>query len=302
MSDPSNDDAETDDLDTVDVFSMLGNEIRLTIVSLLHDAREETPVAFSTLYEDVPVDDSAQFNYHLKQLRPHFVTKREDGYELTAAGRRLARAVRAGTYTKRPTIDPFDIDSHCYACGERELRASYENERFAIDCLDCGEDVLSVHVPPTVVRGRDRADLVDAFEEWSQYQVEQALNGICPDCGGPTEGDVIEDVSETIAFEAIAAYRCSVCGRVAATSFGVIAYHEPIVSEFLRQRDATLENRRTWEIDQYVAGEHVAVRSRDPWRVRVSFYADGDACHVEIDDSLQISRTEIVAGEDPPAR
>jgi hypothetical protein len=39
------------------------------------------------------------------------------------------------------------------------------------------------------------------------------------------------------------------------------------------------------------------VVSRDPWLVKVSFYADGDACHVEIDDDLDVVETEVVEDE-----
>lgn len=292
----------SDALDTVDVFSLLGEQSRLEIVDLLYDGPFETPVAFSTLYDHTALEDSAQFNYHLKQLRPHFVRKGEAGYELTAAGRRLGRAVVAGSYTASPEVAPFDIEGGCYACGETTLEASYADEVFSIECRGCGESVLAVRVPPTVVRGRTGKELVGAFERWSRYQVEQARAGICPACGGRVEPRVADDLHDSIAFDAVAAYDCTVCGRSAMTSFGAIAARQPAVESFHERRGEPLRDRRLWEIDQLVAGEHVEVRSRDPWLVRVSFYADGDACTVDIDDSLAVVRTEIVPDKDPPSR
>lgn len=289
-------------LETADVFSALGNETRLAIVSVLHGETPETPAQFSTLYDRIDVDDSARFNYHLKQLVPHFVSKSDDGYELTAAGRRLARAVTAGTYTESPTVEPFGVDGRCYACGAKELRGEYAEEAFRIDCDGeggCGESILRVHVPPTLVRDRDPEDLVDAFERWSSYQIEQARNGICPECGGTVRPRVREEVDDRIPFEAVAEYACTVCGRRAVTSFGAVAYRHPDVQGFHERREASLEESRLWEIGQYVAGEGVEVHSRDPWLVRVSFYADGDACHAEIAGDLEVVRTEIVAGEGP---
>ncbi|WP_458186099.1 DUF7351 domain-containing protein [Haladaptatus sp. NG-WS-4] len=286
-------------LDSTDVFSLLGNETRMEITSVLHDGPVEPPVSFSTLYDHVDIGYTSKFNYHLGKLTPHFVSKGDDGYELTSAGRRLARAVAAGTYTEIPRLDPFDIDGACYACGEPSLSASYEDEIFTIECRDCREVVLKARVPPTVVRGRDPDDVVDAFEQWSTFQVRQAQRGICPDCGGPVDGSVTDDLSETIEFDAAVVFECAICGRRAITSFGAVAARHPTVRAFHRRRGEPLRDRRLWEIDQFIRGEHVDIRSRDPWLVRVSFYADGDACHVEIDETLEVVHDEIVSDDRP---
>jgi len=292
--------SETSGLDSADAFSLLGDRTRLRIVSVLHDDQTDAPIQFSAIYDRVDVGDSAQFNYHLKQLTPHFVRKVGDGgYELTAAGRRLARAVAAGTYTDSPHLDPFEIDGTCYACGENALRAAYEDETVSIDCRACGEILLEVQAPPTVVRDREPEAVVDAFDRWSRTQVRQATRGICPDCGGAVEPSIIEEVSESIEFEALAAFECTVCGRRTVTSFGGIAYQTPEVEQFHHRRGEPLRDRPYWEVPQYVTGDHVRVVSRDPWSVRVSFFADGDACHVEIDGDLEVAKIEIVPGESP---
>lgn len=174
MTDQPDESASNDGLDSAEAFSLLGDATRLEIVSALHDDSTEPPVRFSTLYDRVDISDSAQFNYHLKRLVPHFVSKTEDGYELTSAGRRLARAVAAGTYTDAPQLDPFEIGGICYACDAAALWASYEDERFATEGRNCGESVLDVRTPPTVVRGRDPEEVVAAFDLWSRMGVEQA--------------------------------------------------------------------------------------------------------------------------------
>lgn len=290
---------EASGLDTAEAFSLLGNATRLGIVSLLHDEAVESPATFSALYDRVDLTDSAQFNYHLKQLVPHFVSKSEEGYQLTSAGRRLARAVTAGTYTDVPQLDPFEIEGACYACGEAALRASYENERLTIECGDCEETVLEVRVPPTVVRGRDPDDITDAFDSWSRMQAKQAQRGVCPDCGGAVESSVTDQTIDTIRLDAVAVFDCTVCGLSAMTSFGGLAYQNPTVEAFHRRRGESLRDRPYWEVGQYVAGDHTEIVSRDPWLIRVSFFVDGDACHVEIDEGLEIVKTEIVPDERP---
>ncbi len=283
----------------VAAFSLLGDATRLEIVNALHRTSTRSPVPFSTLYDRIETADSSQFNYHLQQLSPHFVSKTDDGYALTSAGRRIARAVVAGTYTDVPRLEPYHIDGDCYACGATALRASYVDERFQIECWDCGEVVLAVNVPPTVVRGRDPDAVVDAFDRWSRAQVEQARRGLCPDCGGAVEPSVTEQTNERIAFDAVARFDCTTCGRTVVASVGGIAYLHPPVELFHRRRGRSLRDRHYWEIEQYISGNQVRVLSRDPWRVRVSFFVDGDACHVEIDESLEVAETRIVTGETP---
>jgi ribosomal protein S27E len=281
-------------LDPADAFALLGDATRLEIVTALHEAAAEAPVQFSTLYERVDADDTAGFNYHLGELLPHFVAKTDEGYDLTERGRRIARAITAGVYTEAPRFEPFGIDGACYACGEAALVAAYADEQFTVDCEACGEAVLAVGVPPSVVRGRDPADVPAAVDRWSQAQVEQATRGACPTCGGRVEPSVTDDVAETVAFDAVASFDCAVCGRQALTSFGSVASRHPDVRAFYRRRGTSLRGRPYWELPQYVTDDHMTVRSRDPWLVAVTFHAAGDACRVEVDGSLEVVDVEVV--------
>ena len=289
---------EHGDVDAVDVFSMLGNDVRLEILLALYGSRGQRSLPFARLYEVVDVGDTSRFNYHLGVLTPHFVSKEADEYALTPAGRRLARAVTAETYTESPLIDPVDVEGRCYACGTHSLAARYAEEAFSIDCTDCETEVLRVHVPPTVVRERDPETVADAFERWSMHQVRQACAGLCPDCGGPVEPGVSDELSDRIAFDVAATYDCLVCGRFVLTSFGAIASHHPTVRSFHRDRGAALRDRRLWEIEQFVGGEYTDIDRRDPLTVRVTFHAGGDTCHVSIGEDLEVRRIDIVRGGD----
>ncbi|MFC4405193.1 ArsR/SmtB family transcription factor [Haloarchaeobius iranensis] len=281
--------------DAADAFSLLGDASRLAILDALHEARG-TPLAFAELHRRVDVRDSAKFNYHLKQLRPRFVAKADDGYELTAAGRRLARAVTAGRYTDEQRLEPFDIAGECIDCGASALSAAYEDERFTVTCAGCDATVLAVRMPPTVVRERDPEEVVDAFDRWSRLGTEQAAQGLCGDCGGVVEPSVTEDVHESIRYDALAVFDCTVCGRRTMTSFGALASRHPDVEAFHRERGISLRERPYWEVSQYVTDEHVEYVSRDPWCVHVRFHADGDSCLVELDGDLAVVRTEVVEG------
>jgi hypothetical protein len=281
-----------------DAFGLLGDASRLEIVTALHDAVEEAPVAFSTLYDRVDVDGTSRFDYHLDELVPHFVARSEDGYELTAAGRRVARAVAAGTYTDAPRLGPVDIDGDCYACGDAALSAAYGGERFRVDCASCGEDVLAIRAPPSVVRGRDPADAVDAVERWSRTQVEQATRGLCPTCGGAVDPSIVADLGPTVDPEVAATYDCTVCGRQVMTGFGALASRHDEVEAFLAERGRAPGEDRYWERPAWVSGEHLRVVSRDPWRVEVRVTAGEDACVVAFDGDLSVVDVSVQAGDD----
>ncbi|SEW11968.1 DUF7347 domain-containing protein [Halobacterium jilantaiense] len=80
-----------------DAFQALASDVRLAV--LVHLLRTDHAPTFSALQSAAGSDSSAGFAYHLRQLDGRFVRKVGEGYELTAAGRRAAEAVVAGTFT-----------------------------------------------------------------------------------------------------------------------------------------------------------------------------------------------------------
>ena len=130
-------DGEREGVTPAEALSVVANETRLDIIEALHSA-EETPLRFSELFDEIDLADSAQFNYHLKQLTGQYVRKTEDGYELRFAGGQMVRAIRAGRFTENPEIDPFEVQGACTRCGG-PLLAAYEDEQFGIDCAECGK-------------------------------------------------------------------------------------------------------------------------------------------------------------------
>ena len=97
-------DEQTGGLAPSEAFQALASEVRVTVLCELLAAERagETPSTFSELQEAADADSSAGFAYHLRQLDDHFVYRTTDGYELTPAGRRAARAIVSGTFTSPP--------------------------------------------------------------------------------------------------------------------------------------------------------------------------------------------------------
>jgi len=278
------------------VFSLLGNETRLEIITALSEA-DATPVAFSTLFESLSLADSGQFNYHLDKLLGRFVSKDDAGYRLTSAGRRVARAVAAGFYTDSTTVEPFAIEGACLHCGEAGLEATYRDEQFHVDCGACGEQILAVAAPPSLVHGRSPEGALAAFERWAIRQVQLAdEDDLCPYCAGPVERTV-RTHPERPNFGVLPSFECQVCGGSVVTSFGVLAADIPTVQAFRERHGLGAGDGHYWEDDLYVTDEHVAVVSEDPWRVEVTIPAETAVCRVVMDDSHEVHSLEITVRE-----
>lgn len=285
-------DSTDDSLDPAEAFSLLGDDVRLEIIATLDEAAADR-VPFSELQEQVGLDDSGQFNYHLSQLVGHFVSKTDEGYTLTTAGERLARAVAAGLYTDSPELAPFDVDGTCNSCGESALEASYAEERFTIACAACGHRMIRVSAPPSLVRGREPQEALAAFDQWAFQQVEQALDGLCPVCGGSISYGVTEATPDGLPFDVLPEMNCSVCGRRILTTFAGIARRDPSVKAYLERRDPGATTKYYWELDEYTSDEGLELRSEDPFRMAVLFTGPEEDAVAVIDDSLNVVRTEV---------
>lgn len=279
---------EADKLDAADAFSLLGDPRRIDIIRVLWEAGRGNPVPFSDLYDRVDVSDTGKFNYHRGQLVPHYVRKSEDGYRLTQAGERVARAINAGVYSEYTEMEEFDARGSCYDCGSTDLRGEYVGGRFRIDCRDCDNRILNVGVPPSTARGRGPSGFVDAYEVWSRTRVEQAKHGLCPVCNGSMEPDVSRPIRDTLDVDVQAVFDCAVCDRRVVTSFGTLALWHEDVESFLQERDASLAERPYWSVEQAMTDRHTTVVSENPSRYEVSFRADGEVCSAEFDDSLRV--------------
>lgn len=280
-----------------EAFSLLGDETRLRILFALHDPSTETPIEFSRLYEQIEAEFTSGFNYHLDKLVPKFVTKNEDGYALTTFGRRVARAVAAGTFTDHREIDPFEIDGRCVVCDDRSLEASFQAETFVVECRSCEEQIIRIQPPPNLVSDYSDDALVDAVDhwmhDWMQMTVSLARHGICDYCGGPVESSIVDDVELYDRLEVLLRFECTDCGEIRRSAVGALASQHPDVKRFHHKRDTSVRDRRYWEIEQWITDDYMEIVSTDPWCFEVSFYAEGDACTVTVTDGFEVVNVTI---------
>ncbi|WP_435065608.1 winged helix-turn-helix domain-containing protein [Halobaculum sp. EA56] len=308
------DHADEADLDPAEAFALLGNETRIDILQALHEAttarEDDTPVPFSELYDRVDLDDSAHFNYHLKQLLDHFVRKVEcegvdapddcsEGYAFRTPGWKVVRSVFAGTFTGRSELGPFDAPGACYECGG-DLEATYANELLTIACEECGRTPVNYSFPPGGLADRTPEEFLDAFHHHVRHHYCLAADGVCPECMGRMETTVETDTAVP-GQEVAVRHVCERCDNRLTSAVGVNLLDTAPVLTFFSERGVDLTTEPFWTHPWTVSDVHTTVVGEDPLRIRLDLPCDGDVLRVTVDETLEVLDAEEVDAEEPPA-
>lgn len=284
-----------------DAFQALGDEARLSTLTVL--LGEDEPVPFSELRAATGVDPSARFAYHLRQLAGQYVRKVDDGdragYRLTYAGRKVARAVTAGTYTDSVDLEGVELAADCPHCGVADLTARTEDNVVGVACEACERPVLSLPFPPRGHRDRDPADVPAAFDSHHRHRLALLREGVCPECSGRVAGRVetppdetggasgTDDGETTPAERVLAVFECVTCGHGVRTPVTLSLLSHPAVVAFYHDHGEDVRERPLWNVG---SEWREAVVSREPLAVVVStrlddelleLYVGGDASVVE---------------------
>lgn len=188
--------------DTVDVeelFTLLGNRIRMQIMRVLWDrfdfgqyvVEDADGTNFATIREVAGIDDSGNFNYHLRQLSGTLIQQREGGYVLTPLGYNLMRMFdRYGEY-RDYSLEEWVVDEACPFCSG-SLKAQYRRQIVEIRCSNCGGlgsegNFTFVELPALGVKDLGRRELLDAAALSLLSKVRWAIKQICWDCHAPMD-------------------------------------------------------------------------------------------------------------------
>lgn len=278
-----------------EAFSLIGNETRVAILEALWQV-DEQPVGFTTLYETAEADNSAQFNYHLGELTGHFVRKTDDGYELRTAGERVVQAVVDGSFNAHPDLDPMETGDDCTQCGG-PLVATYTDEKLAIECPACGRTHGQYSFPPGGLIGRDEDETLSAFDQRVRHLHSLARDGVCPECSGQTQTDIVRGEDCCLEAELRVEYTCLQCHHSLCSPIGLALLDQSPVVTFYRDHGIDLRTTPYWRLDWCVSDDCTTVKSTDPLRIVVSIVQDGDRLSVTLDANLAI----VATTEDMPA-
>jgi DNA-binding transcriptional ArsR family regulator len=253
------DGAETSTLLPDDAFAALGNEIRVEVLKQL--GTTEGPLSFSELRSRLGMDDPGQFNYHLGELKGHFIRDTDDGYELRKTGNRVVEAVLSGAVTDAPILEPTRLDAPCPYCSA-DVEISYHEERLSTRCTECAGSfagsesstrafgmppygtIALFYLPPAGLQSRTPRGILDAAFKWTHLEYVTLAAGICPRCSGTIEHsiNVCED-HETVddevcercnaRFAVTATVDCSNCPRYQRGPPSVFLVSKAEVASFL---------------------------------------------------------------------
>jgi hypothetical protein len=295
MDEPSLTDCE-ECLAPEEAFGVLANETRLSILEALW-AADEPVVSFSALRRATGVSDSAQFNYHLGELRGEFVRKREDGYELTYAGRAVIQAVVAGTFNERPEVEPFAVEGDCVDCGG-PLCARYEDDQFWIECADCGQCHVRYPFPPGGLADRSRTEAVRALDQRVRHFHCLMGDGVCPHCGGTVASTLVVDGSfpAFLDIDVAVSYTCNRCPHELTTPVGMVVLDHVEVVSFYRDHGVDLNERPMWTLPWIRSADYVTVESRDPCLVTLTVPLEDERLRLRLDGDLNVREAERLGG------
>ena len=279
------------------IFDLLADETRLAIVRELGDA--EGSISFAELRKRVGVRDSGRFNYHLDKLTGRFVSKREDGYTLTRAGRQIDGTLRAGTYTLAADLEPIALDEPCPTCGStQQLR--YEDQLVRTEC-DCSV-AAQFHVPPSGLAGESRETFPTACDRYLKTALYKSRRGFCMYCDGSVEPSVRplalpggSPGDLPFAFDRpkdvpVVEMTCRRCGRALVSGLSLALLDHPTVVSFYSDRNRTAKDRPFWAVKGF-GTDRERVRERDPFRAAVTYDIGGNSLTLTVDKTLTVLET-----------
>lgn len=294
------------------VFALLSDESRVDILRAVAIAQNEeelpgdgeTALSFSDIYERVDVDNTPKLSYHLGELAGTFLRKHENGYSFTHTGEQMVRFILAENYRPPSEFEPIETDGTCLYCGESALEATLREQYFIVSCSACDSPIAGYTVTPAQTRAHDGADLVASLTRKQATDYGLVQRGICPECSGHVETDVI-DVAElpradSVPFSLYARQECQQCLRVYGGPLThTVAYHTASVA-FHWDHGVDATGTGMWEFNHHLlAGDWTAERREsDPVAYEVVLRRGDDALRAFLDESARITRTERVRSQD----
>lgn len=216
-----------------------------------------------------------------------------EGYEFRTPGWKVVRSVFAGTFTGRGEVGPVDAPGACYECGG-DLEARYSNELLTIACTECGRTPVNYSFPPGGLADRTPEEFLDAFHHHVRHHYCLAADGVCPECMGRMETELVDDIAVP-GQEVAVRHTCGRCDNRLTSAVGVNLLDTAPVLTFFSDRGVDLTTEPFWTHPWTVSDVHTTVVSEEPLRVRLDLPCDGDTIRVTVDETLEVLATEVEA-------
>lgn len=283
----------SDSLPASEAFSLIGNEIRVTILEALWQSESE-PVSFSRLYGMSGAENSAKFNYHLDQLTGHYVRKTDSGYELRAAGESVVRSIVEGSFTAHPEFEPFETGAECTDCASM-LEATYQDEKLGIRCPHCDRHHGEFAFPPAGLLERGRDEVLEAFDQRVRFTHSLASEGVCPECGGQMRTSIGVEDEVPLDIEHPVRFRCEQCQQEMITSIGLAIREKVPVIRYHSEIGVDLRSTPYWELEWCVSDEAVNASGDGDSSIEISIPCGDRVMTFAVDRDLNIQERPVVS-------
>jgi hypothetical protein len=276
-----------------DVFALVGNDIRASILRTLGDARVDggarPVIPFSELRERTDADAaSSQFNYHLQQLVGRFVERTEEGYRMRPEGRKIYQALRGGAFEPRASEATVEVGMDCFYCST-PVTATFAEGVVRITCPGC-EYLYDVGGTPPAVE--DEAAALDQVAAYTHHEHLAFARGICASCANEVGTRFVGP--DGIPFpgaerrEVYVFRGCDHCGDQRYLSVGEVLLTDAELVSFCHERGLDVLSTPLWEMEFAATDRSLAVRSRDPWEVALEVTLAGDTLELVVDGDLNV--------------
>lgn len=289
-----------------DTFALLSDESRVEILRSIAIAQNEqgpsnsgvAPLSFSGIYERVDIDNTSKLSYHLGELTETYLRKSEGGYSLTHAGEQIVRFILAGNFRQPADIGPIETDGTCLYCGESGLEAGLDEQYFMVRCPSCERPVTGYIVTPAQARSYSGSELLESLKRKQAAEFGLVQEGICPECGGRIETEVLDASEQSIPEEVPVSYfsidECEACLRRYSSPLPYsVAFRTPSIS-FYWECGVDIAGSGWWELHRYLAEGHWTAEriATDPAEYRVVLRQEDAEFRAFLDDEARITRTE----------
>ncbi|NHN40885.1 helix-turn-helix transcriptional regulator [Halorubellus sp. JP-L1] len=267
-----------------DSFGRLANATRLEIVDAL--ATDETPLDYTALFERVSVDDSGQFNYHLRQLVGEYVRKTDEGYLLDQAGLRAANVIASSSLELGANRQFQRIDSRCGACGSDGVDIGYRAGEGVVRCPDCERRLTRFDFPPAAVETYAPAAFADAFAQRTRSYIGLADDGVCPFCAHSMSTEV-EPSAATHPDAVPVVGRCSACPAGIRAPVGLVLSNRPRIQSLVADSGVPFRETPFWEFE-WCTFDAPVIRKTDPLVAELGVDVGDESASILVNANVEI--------------
>jgi hypothetical protein len=274
-------------LEPTDAFALLSNEVRLSILWALFDSPAER-ASFSEIRARLDVSDPGHINYHLNELRPHFVERTTDGYTLQRPGYTAVRLLYSGEVTDTGMLEPHDLPGDCVRCqGSVQLR--YDDGFALVYCTDCTHWFVRYVFAPGALEDRSIDEIATVLDERCRMIRRFGNRGICPMCNASMTSELTD--GDCFGHDVAVEYRCERCGCQFDSTVGAATVSHPAIVAFCHEHGIDVRERRLWELDFAFDPAALTVLRTRPWRVSLGIEYGSERLTLELDEDLGVVAT-----------